>query len=342
MASERLRASGRQHGRSFLWFAAVLLTASTAAAEPSATEREAARQLMDEGDRRVAARDFAGALDAFTRAHALMHVPTTGVELARAQAGVGRLVEARDTALEVVRSAPAAGEPTAFTKARADAAKLAEELGARIPTVSVKVTGATEWTLRIDGRVIGDVLKTVPLPINPGSVLIEVLSPAHKTARRTVTVAERDRSAIAVALEADAAVATPSRAHEGASRGPASDAAPQDKSAGTSPLVWVGFGSAAAFAGVGAITGLISLSKVSDIKAECEGNLCPASTEGDRSSASTLAWASNIAFGLAAGGLVVGTVGLFASPVRGDRASVKPLVATTPSGGLVGLEGRFR
>ena len=81
--------------------AAPVLYPRIARAEPTAGDKETARSLMDEGDRKFAAKDFKGALDAYQGAHAIMGVPTTGIEVAKAQEALGLLVEARDTLLAV-------------------------------------------------------------------------------------------------------------------------------------------------------------------------------------------------------------------------------------------------
>ncbi|HTU62558.1 MAG TPA: hypothetical protein VMF89_29055, partial [Polyangiales bacterium] len=73
-----------------------------AAAEPGASERETARALMTEGDKLRAAGDLRAALTRYQAAHAIVHAPTTGLDLARVQAQLGLLVEARSTASEVI------------------------------------------------------------------------------------------------------------------------------------------------------------------------------------------------------------------------------------------------
>src|SRR5262249_44553309 len=57
----------------------------TAAGAPSAADRETARKLLDDGDAAFEKKDYDGALKAYAAAHAIMHVPTTGIEVAKAQ-----------------------------------------------------------------------------------------------------------------------------------------------------------------------------------------------------------------------------------------------------------------
>src|ERR1700683_2568222 len=87
-------------------------------AEPTASEKETARTMMDEGHARRDAGDHKAALAQFLGADAIMHVPTTGVEVGREQIALGLLVEARDTLERIMRTPAVPGEPEAFGLAR--------------------------------------------------------------------------------------------------------------------------------------------------------------------------------------------------------------------------------
>src|SRR5262249_27770672 len=66
--------------------AAALVTGAAWAAEPSAVDRESARAYMAEGRQKRDAGDLKAALRAFQAADAVMHVPTTGFEVAKTEA----------------------------------------------------------------------------------------------------------------------------------------------------------------------------------------------------------------------------------------------------------------
>ena len=80
-------------------------------------------------------------LGEFEAADKIMGVPTTGLELGRARMMVGLLVQARNRLLDVTRYPVEPGEPAPFAKARAEAAKLADDLAKRIPSITVQVLG---------------------------------------------------------------------------------------------------------------------------------------------------------------------------------------------------------
>src|SRR4051794_24085519 len=90
------------------------LFAGSAHAEPSGAEKETARGMMHDGYVRAQSGDLEAALKAYRGADAIMKVPTTGVAVVRTLAAMGRLLEARERALAVVRSPVAPDESEAF------------------------------------------------------------------------------------------------------------------------------------------------------------------------------------------------------------------------------------
>src|SRR5580692_1619828 len=126
--------------------AAIALTASARighaqAHVPTAQELETARSLYKEGKDLRAAGDLRGAIEKLRAAHALGNTPVTGIELARTYATAGKLVEAREVCLGIARTPVASDETEKSVDARAEAARLAEELRPRIATLVVDVTG---------------------------------------------------------------------------------------------------------------------------------------------------------------------------------------------------------
>ncbi len=184
---------------------AVLLTCPRpAAAEPSADDRNAARALVIDGRAKLAAHDNEGARKAFAAAHAIMGVPTTGLDLAKAQKALGLLIEARATALDVVRMPVLASEPEAFTNARPLAAELAAKLEARIPSIVVTVKGlpaGVEVSVLVDGAVMPASALALPRKINPGTHVIQISVPGFDLERREVMLAEGESLPIELVLK---------------------------------------------------------------------------------------------------------------------------------------------
>src|SRR5258708_37517067 len=133
---------------------AAALTASSARAQPTAADRETARGLMDDGRALHEKNDLKGALQRFSAADDIMHVPTTGLEVARTQSTLGLLVEARDTIARIRLEPAKASDPVQFKEARLKADQLDAWLEGRVPRLTVVVHGAPSGgtlSVSIDG-----------------------------------------------------------------------------------------------------------------------------------------------------------------------------------------------
>lgn len=318
--------------------ALVATLASTAAAEPTAADRETARGLMDQGKARIAENDLPGALRAFSGAHAIMNVPTTGIALAKAQLAVGQLIEARATLLSVVALPPGPNESAPFAAARAEAETLAAELAVRIPAIVVLLRGDPQNpVVTVDGSRIPAAALGLPLKVNPGKHKLTASAPGYRDAVVEVGVVERESKDVSVTLEKaarDAAAPVPVASAQPttrpAPRRPPPEPAPrspdEDTSGkeATSMSPWVYRGLAIATGGVivGSVAGVISLSKTSSAKESCEANVCPPSARGDVDSARTFATISNVGFGFALVGLAVSGIALASPSKRTDTAVV--------------------
>ncbi|MFO0760931.1 MAG: hypothetical protein U0359_30925 [Byssovorax sp.] len=307
---------------------AALLAAPAAHAEPSKGERDAARALMDLGDRKIEAKDYPAALKAFTTADAIMGVPTTGIEVARTQVLLGHLVLGWEAASKVARFPRKPNEPDAFTRARAEGEALAGKLLPRIPTLRIKVEGAPAGApveLTLDGEPLPASAAATPLKVDPGKHEVAASLPGGARSSVTVTLGEGESSPALLRLG-----------------GPASDEAPTDGST-RSILLYVGLGVTGAGLVTGAIAGGLSLGRTASIKQQCATiKTCPTSLQGDIDSANTLANVSNVGFGVAAVGAVIGVVGLVMAP-RSKQApqAVKLQVSPLAGGAMLGAGGRF-
>jgi hypothetical protein len=112
------------------------LVAATAHAEPTAAERETARSLLFAGREKRQNGEVKAALADFEKAHAIMRVPTTGLDLGKTQESLGMLVEARASFLDAARHPPQPSDPPAFKRARREAKQLAEEIAPRLATLT--------------------------------------------------------------------------------------------------------------------------------------------------------------------------------------------------------------
>ncbi|MBI5534444.1 MAG: hypothetical protein HY898_17095 [Deltaproteobacteria bacterium] len=335
--------------------ALVVLGAGSLHAEPSAADKETARQLMAQGRAARSAGDLKTALARFQAADDLMHVPTTGVELAKAQIALGLLVEARDNLLKVIRHPIEKKEPAPFARARAEAAELDTGLKARIPSVVIRVTVTppdAPFEVTIDGdEVPGSALGSTR-SVNPGPHVVLARS-GDSVVRAELNLAEGQTRDVPLELHAAAPPApsasaapsaAPSAAASHAPAPPASSAHNVLRPAPTAPAR-PGAGPALVIAGIattgvgvllGSIAGGIALSKRNSAVKRCVDIRCPPDTHDDIDAANTFATMSNIGFviggvgaGVAIAGLILGSPAPRA-PTQG--AWVHPFVGWSSAG----------
>jgi hypothetical protein len=319
---------------------AIALASSPAFAQ-TAEERETARQQFEDGKKKRDAGDKEGALTSFKAADALMNVPTTKLAVARAYLTLGRLVEARDAAYRVSQIPVAPKEPAPFRDARSAAAKLADDLAKRIPSVTFNVIGVPaddEANVTIDGVAVPAAALAAPRKVNPGKhqVVATLKERDEGTVKQEITLAEADNKKVDVDLTelgkkpkktapvAEAPVTPPPATTEPPPTTPEST---------TSPLVWIGGGLAVVGAGVGTAFGLMSMSDKATADESCREGKCPPQAHDALDSANQNALISTIGFAAAGVGVGVAVAGLFLSKSsKSQTARVTPFVSASGAG----------
>jgi hypothetical protein len=104
---------------------------------------------------------------------------------------------------------------------------------------------------------------------------------------------------------------------------------------------WVAFGVGGAALVSGGVLGGVVLSKSSDLKSECNDDICPESRWSDLEKTRSLATATDVLLGVGAAALVAGTVLFFVEPGSEDEQEVAVTPSVTASGFGLNLEGRF-
>jgi hypothetical protein len=312
---------------------------------PSAQDLETARTLYKEGKELRAAGDLPGAIAKLQAAHALGNTPVTGIELARTYATAGKLVEAREVALQIARIPVASDETEKSTDARAEAAKLAEDLRPRIPTLTARVSGvgADEvMHVSIDGAAVPDVAVREPQKVNPGKheVVVRVGDgPAAREARAGAEAAEGQ--AVAVIIDVPAAPALLPSAPPPPAAAPAT---PEPaKRQGMPALEKVGFGVAIAGGAIGLLTGLGALERKNQLGNECNSHQhCDTSNNGaaDLDAAHSWATISTVSFVVAAAGAATGII-VMMTDHRASSPPAEARVAPWLGPGMAGVNGHF-
>lgn len=329
----------RWHRGCALVMVAVALAALTAAndaraAEPSASDRERARALLLDGRDKLESGDAESAVKAFQAAHAIMNVPTTGLDLVRGLMALGRLIEARTVALDVSRMPEEPKEPRAFTKARNQAEKLAEALAKRIPALVIEVNGppAGKAMVTVDGAAVPAEALGLEWKVDPGEHTVEAKASGFQAERRTVQVDEGATLPVELTLSGSSS-----------SRGPGDE--PEGK---TPAWAWASGGVGILALGVGVAFAIDYASVRSTVAADCPSGICDL-TRYDDPAADALEARWNRDLGLAVGLGAVGLVGIGAAiygiaagqPSEPEDTALAPSPWFAPGAAGVTLGGAF-
>jgi non-canonical (house-cleaning) NTP pyrophosphatase len=317
------------------------------AQQHSAGDVAEARELFNQGLALRDKGDLNGAIDKLRAAHALANTPITGVELGRTYVSAGKLVEARETLLSVGRLPVGIQETPRSATARSEAAQLADQVRTRIPSLVVKVGGAPADSIAvtIDGVAVPREALMGSRLVNPGSHALVATGANGAGATTTVDVKEGETRTVELDLVPTGAPAAPAVA-EGipAAAGVASEPdAPSQHSSALPAVMYTGFGLAVAGVAVGAVTGVMAMSKASSVKSACEGLMCPRSVDGDLTSGRTLGTVSTIAFAAAGVGAAAGVIALVLRPHHeGAAAAATSWLIPWFAPGSAGLSGGSR
>jgi hypothetical protein len=299
------------HGRALGALVVLLcvLCARGALAAPTAADRERARALMDAGDARFEAKNYASALEQYRAADDIMGVPTTGIEVGRTLERLGQLLEAREILRRVSEFPQRADEPKPFASARQRADRLLSDIAPRIPRVTLEVAGlpaGVKPRLTWDGQPLDAAKLGGYLETNPGAHRLTGAAPGFPDVKRDIKLAEGQALQVVLTFSnvntaAPAAATTPPPTNPPPlSQAPSQ---PPPDEANKPALPWIGVGVAAVGVATGTVTGLYSLSRTSRAKQHCQDEQCAPAAKSDIDSARTFANVSNVAFGVGVAGL---------------------------------------
>lgn len=308
-------------------FLAIFLAAAPSFGGTVTDEDKAkARALMDQGVEARGRGDHASELRAFQEADAIMHVPTTTIEVGKALTATGQWTEALEAFQRAVDSPVVPGEFPAQKEARKTAAELGRVLERNLPQVTVRLEGLlappAEPRIEIDQRPVlaRDLAK--PVRLDPGPHLFRATLADGRSAEVTTTLAAGEARSVALVVQDS----------QGSEPPP-----PRPDETTWKIVTYSGIGLVVVGAGIGTVAGIVSLGQTSDAKAQCDGTRCPPSAAGDIDSARTMATVSTIGFVGAGVGVVAAAVGYFVLRPKGRPAAVLPSFRV----GGAGIEGSF-
>ncbi|HEX3774747.1 MAG TPA: hypothetical protein VHV51_09805 [Polyangiaceae bacterium] len=272
----------------------VLLSAGSALADPTAADRATARSLAGEGYQALQAKDYATAIDRFSRADALVHAPTLMIDWARSLVGVGKLVEAQERYEQIIREGVDPKAPKSWQKAFNDANTELAALKPRLAWVTINVAGTNDAHVTVDGAPVPPAAIGVRRAMNPGERLVRVVAQGYLPQKKTLQLAEGSNTSADFTLQPDPDQQAQASTLLDTSAPAPSEAPPKRKP--TLAYVAIGVGGAGILAG--GISGILAMSKHSQLSKACPGGACPNDQSDNLDSYHTLATVSDIGFAI--------------------------------------------
>ncbi len=185
---------------------AQLVCVSPALAQ-SAADKATARTQATQAIELYRAGEYTQALDKMQRAQALFDAPVHLLYIARAQARLGKLVEASETYRTLSRTQLEADAPPAFINAVHAAQTELPEVEQRIPKLLIRVTPAHAGNkqLTLDGKPLPVEVIGIERPVNPGAHSLMVSADGYKKFVRELNVEEGRLEELEVELEQETA-----------------------------------------------------------------------------------------------------------------------------------------
>lgn len=333
--------------------ASLLLTAAfpSTAWGQSSSDQAAAEALFKQGRDLMAAGQLAAACPKFVESQRLDPAPGTLLNLATCYEKNGQIASAWVTFKEAATAARKADQPERARMARDKVA----ELEPTLPTLTIVVPGAADrpdLQIRRDGELVGRPEWGTPIPVDPGTHVVEASGPGLKTWQvSAAAIGPSAKTSVEVPiLEPAPGAEMPSEAKPSAvvsqalAPSPAlrtGPAEPPSAPGGTTQrmVAWVVGGAGVVGVAVGAVFGSLALSDKNSASSECLGSVCSLTASNSLQDARHAATLSDIAFA-AGGALVVTGVVLYltaprARPTTANVAIGPVLVGGAAAGGLL-------
>ncbi len=327
-----------------------------AAHAQTAADRGTARELGVEGQSALDKKDYATAEDRFRRADQLFHAPTLLLGYARAEAGLGKVVNASEAYNRVIREGVPPGAPPAFVAAVEAAKTEAGAVQARVASVTIAVVGPENPSVTLDDQPVPVAALGVKRPVDPGAHVVKATADGWMPGETkfTVTDAGSANASLTLTKAAGAPVASATPPAGGLAASGASGTGTAGGSAGTvadtgssgstqRTIGFVGMGVGVVGLAVGAVTGGLAIGKHSTLTTECPNGTCTSdAATSDLSSYHSLALVSTIGF-IAGGVLAAGGLVIFLTAPHGQSAGPAMGVRITPfvGPGSLGAVGTF-
>ena len=301
---------------------------------PSAAARATARSLAREGYEAQKRGQYALAADRFERAETLVDAPTLLLGLARAQVGLGKLVEADETYRRILREPLPQGAPAPFAKAVEDAAHESPTVAERRAWVTVVVQGPPAPQVLIDDVAVPGAAIGIRLACNPGSHVVKASATGFAPVEHAFAIAEGGQQTVTIPMQQDVPESPPPAPPRAEAPLPLPPP-PEQPSSLRPTLGFATLGVGITGLVVGGVTGAIVLAKHASLSDSCPDGRCSSDQTGAISTYRTFANVSTVATFVGVVGTAAGLTILLTSPTPA------PQVAIYASPSSAALTGRF-
>jgi hypothetical protein len=180
--------------------ASALLIASPIARAQSASELVAARTLFAEGQDLEKKKDYGAALEKFRKVATIKSTAIVRYHEGYCAEKIGKWIDA----LDAYAKAQLEGQGDPKQKDAVEAARKAQDaLRPRVPRIKVKIAGQQKGKhdIRIDGTPVSAALVDLPIPVDPGKHLVEVLGEGQSAEGQEVTLGEKETKELVFELK---------------------------------------------------------------------------------------------------------------------------------------------
>jgi hypothetical protein len=314
----------------------VLAAHGVSRAAPTDAQLQAARELFKQGEQDEEGSRWADALEKFKRVAQVRSTAGVRYHVALCEEHLGQLAAALGDYTAADNQARAEG---ADDVSRSVSPQLAE-LGPRVPRLTLRVIPELPDTVvKLDGQPLAPGLMGVPIPLEIGVHTIEATAPRRPVSATTVTMHERDTTALDIKLgEPTAAPSTAPAAPAGARPPSATDGtaeAPPRPHASRGPAI-IAAGGAVALVGFGVVSFVVAGSKHADAQASCATQ-----TSEDACDKSSVRVWDGLALAAWAGGAVAGVVSVLLWTHAASTAAAGASATLVFGPGSVGVRGSF-
>jgi len=282
-------------------------------------------------------------------AASLAKYPDSGTKgaLAECYTTLGKVVSAWNLWKDLADTAPA-------PDLKADAAANAAALQPRLPHFVIKLTAETPGlVVTANGAAVADPTLAVPLPADPGSLVIIARAPDHKSWTRTFQAVEKTTTTVEIPELAELAKPVAPKPEPAAHAEPTTVVLREDNAATRHSRHVIGGSFAilgAVAAGAGAYFGSQAFSKWDQVKAACGGSIemCPSAALPQATDltgkARTDALVSTVLFATGGAAIVTGAIVWLSAPSDERRTAQTVQLAPSLDARSFGLtlSGRFR